>query len=104
MSIDFSVYPDVDETPILDTDEAKADYIARICGAWDFGIIPLRTTFDLFAQWQSIFDAFPLSGSPAYHAFRAAFSWEPVAGTILEADYERMDRRELRVDPCLGMI
>ena len=41
--LDHSVYPDMDEPPaVLETDEAKADYVHRICAAWDYGVIPTR--------------------------------------------------------------
>ena len=63
--IDQSVYPDLDQPPaVLETPEAKADYVDRICGAWDFGVYPEQATFDLFAQWRDIFDKFPIITSP----------------------------------------
>ncbi|WP_156427154.1 hypothetical protein [Leptolyngbya sp. NIES-2104] len=51
----------------------QADYVARICGAWDFGIIPTPETFLLFSTWREVFDGFPLLHSPAYAAFRSGF-------------------------------
>ena len=49
--LDTSVYPDLDGTPdSLETDESRADYVARIRGAWDYGIIPTEETFALFAS------------------------------------------------------
>ena len=79
IDIDQSVYPDVDEPPrTLETIEAKADYVHRICAAWDFHVHPEPATFQLFAQWKEVFDCFPLLTSPAYHAFRAWFGWEKV--------------------------
>ena len=36
LPLDHSVYPDLDELPTrLDSMEAKADYVHRICSAWD---------------------------------------------------------------------
>lgn len=79
MYIDHSVYPDLDEPPMtLDTIEDKADYVHRICAAWDFHIHPEPETFELFSGWKEVFDRFPIPTSPAYHAFRAWFKWEPV--------------------------
>jgi hypothetical protein len=105
--IDMSVYPDLDEAPVdLATPEAKADYIARICGAWDFGIPPERETIHLFRQWRDIFDHYPLLHSAAYAAFRALYGWPAMAGgSLLMADYEAIDARwEHGDDPCVGMI
>lgn len=107
MFIDHSVYPDVDELPDdLATPAEKADYVQRICAAWDFGIVPDVETFELFATWRVIFDRYPLALSPAYHAFRSWFGW-PAAerGQIQDTLAERLDRREGRgEDPCRRMI
>jgi hypothetical protein len=107
MNLDYSVYPDVDELPgDLPTIEDKADYVARICNAWDFGIIPTMETIELFASWKEVFDRFVVPHSPAYAAIRDYYGWEPITDTVLEADWERFDRlsgRELS-DPCELMI
>ncbi len=59
--IDHSVFPDCEDAPsTLETDEAKADYVHRVCSAWDFHILPEPETFGLFAQWKDVFDSFPL--------------------------------------------
>ncbi len=108
--IDQSVYPDLD-TPRRELvgDFAKADYVHRICTAWDFGIMPDRATFELFAHWQDIFDRFPVTISPAYHAFRDRFCWNPIAWprgvkppTPRWEHQDRMEGRES--DPCEGLI
>ena len=105
--IDTSVYPDLDDLPTeLGTPEAKADYVARICGAWDFGILPETETFRLFQGWRDVFDSFPLYHSAAYAAFRAYFGWPAMpGGSVLAADYEAIDARwEHGEDPCVGLI
>ncbi|MDQ2680263.1 MAG: hypothetical protein M3Y21_04455 [Candidatus Eremiobacteraeota bacterium] len=102
--IDYSVYPDEDAPASFDAPEDRADYIHRICSAWDFGVIPTAATFALFEGWRGAFDRFPVSGSPAYHAFRSWFGWPQVPGSILQARYERLDAREGRTDPCEGWI
>jgi hypothetical protein len=39
--IDQSVDPDLDEVPtVIETVEAKADHVHRICSAWDHGVHP----------------------------------------------------------------
>ena len=41
---DYSLYPEEDapQPPALLTE--KADFIARLCAAWDFGILPSPTS------------------------------------------------------------
>lgn len=105
--IDTSVYPDLDQMPTqLATPEEKADYLARICGAWDFGILPDRETFRLFRTWRDIFDSYPLLHSAAYAAFRSLYGWPSMTGgSVLAADYEAIDARwEHGDDPCVGLI
>lgn len=106
MYIDHSVYPDLEVLPdSLERPEDRADYIHRICAAWDFGIVPEPQTFRLFRTWRAVFDAYTLPHSSAYHAFRAWFGW-PAAekGTIIETYAERLDHREGRDDPCASML
>jgi len=108
--IDHSVYPDVDEPPVaLETPEARADYVHRVCAAWDFHIHPEPETFELFSHWRDVFDRFPLPASPAYHAFRAWFGWEPLDVSPNLAGptpyYVHLDRIEDRPpDPCEQLI
>jgi len=98
-ALDRSVYPDVVPPATLVTDGDRADYLARICGAWDFGVVPTWDTINAFAQWRDVFDRFPLPTSPAYAALRSLFRWPRVPGSILLADYEVLDRAEGRADP-----
>jgi len=108
--IDHSVYPDLADPPEqLLSDEAKADYLHRICCAWDFGIHPDAQTFQLFSGWRDIFDAFPVVTSPAYHALRSWFGWAAVSWpTNVLAPVPRwlhLDRLEGRLaDPCENSI
>lgn len=110
MYIDHSVYPDVANPPAeFLTMEAKADYVHRICSAWDFGIQPEPETSALFSQWKEVFDAFPVETSPAFHAFREWFGWEPVSIPeglhFPEPRYKVLDRIEGREeDPCERMV
>lgn len=108
--IDHSVYPDLDELPeSFETVEDKADYVHRICSAWDYGVHPERETFALFEGWREVFDRFPVLASPAYHAFRSWYGWPRVAVpagiTGPTPRYIILDRLEGRgPDPCEGMI
>jgi hypothetical protein len=105
MNLDGSVYPDLDEPPEdLPTDEDKADYLSRVCAAWDHGVMPDRSTFELFRGWRTIFERFPVSDSPSFHAFCQRFGWPHGEGRVFRAKYEILDQREGRVDPCADMI
>jgi hypothetical protein len=93
----------------LGTDEAKADYVHRVCSAWDFHVLPEPETFELFSGWKGIFDKYPLPTSPAYNAFRAWFGWPAIAAPRgLPAPtplYVALDQQEGRSDdPCERMI
>lgn len=108
MYIDHSVYPDYDDPPdVLETDYDKAEYLHRICNAWDFHIFPEPETFALFKTWREIFDRFPVITSVGYHTFREIFGWSrlenPFPGRTPQ--YVHMDRIEGRdEDPCEHMI
>jgi hypothetical protein len=108
MYIDQTVYPDIDPPAEPLTREERADYMHRICSAWDFHIHPEPETFALFKTWKEIFDSFPLVASPAYHAFRAWFGWEPLPRpqgiAYAEPLYVTLDRIEERDDPCEDMV
>jgi hypothetical protein len=110
MYIDHSVYPDASElSEALLTLEEKADYVERVCGAWDFDIYPEPETFELFRGWKEVFDLYPLPYSPAYHTFRRLLGWEdtpfPEEGTMCHLTYEVMDRLEGRgPDPCETLV
>jgi hypothetical protein len=104
--LDQSVYPDVEPPSELRTAEEKADYMERVCAAFDFGVAPEEYTLDLLSTWKDVFDRFPYSGSPAYHALRAYFGWQPVDrlpyfGTPY---YVQLDRMEERSDPCENRV
>ncbi|MBM3837702.1 MAG: hypothetical protein FJ398_07015 [Verrucomicrobia bacterium] len=105
MTLDHSVYPDLEAPPTeLRTPEEKAEYVQRLCAQWDYGILPEPCTFTLLVDWKAIFDRYPIRHSPAYHAFRLLFGWEPVPGQVLRAGYEIDDLREGRTDPCVTWI
>ncbi len=108
--VDESVYPEMDNPPVvLETAEDKADYVHRICTAWDYGVHPEPETFTLLAGWKDVFDRYPVLTSPAYHAFRAWFRWEsfpfPANIPLPTPRYVHLDRLEGRDDdPCERMI
>jgi hypothetical protein len=77
--LDHSVFPDLDAPPDdLCDDAARADYLQRVCAAWDFGIHPDQQTFALLSTWRGIFDRWPVLTSPGYHAMRMWYDWPPL--------------------------
>lgn len=110
MHLDGSVYPDLEEPPtVAESLGEKADYVQRVCAAWDFHVHPEPETFELFATWKDVFDQLPIPTSPAYHAFRSWFGWESVAvptgllGPLpVHIHLDRMEERD--EDPCTAMI
>ena len=107
MNLDHSVYPDLANPPTdLLTVEEKADYMDRICGAFDFGIFPERDDWILFSEWKEIFDRFPLPHSPAYHTFRSRYGWDRVTSGRhgLTPAWKVQDQKEGRTDPCEELV
>jgi len=107
MKLDHSVYPDLSTPPMeLTSLEDRADYVQRICGAFDFGIFPEREDWLLFSTWKDVFDRFPLPHSPAYHTFRSRYGWTPVARGHhgLVPAWKAADLREGRIDPCEEIV
>jgi hypothetical protein len=70
--IDPTLYPDVDPPPSLRTRGERIDYIARLCAAWDFGLLPDADTIAEISkpEWRDAVDACALLTSVAYHLVR----------------------------------
>lgn len=70
--IDGSLYPDTETPGALDTLEARVDYLARLCGAWDFGILPEPGAVVEIRRpdWREAVDACRLLTSISYHLLR----------------------------------
>lgn len=103
MSLDHSVYPEMPRPPDdVESPREKADYLHRVCAAFDFGVFPEPEDWRRFAAWRDVFDEFPLPDSPAYHTFRLRFGWPSIPrGTCgLVPTWKLQDLREGRVDPC----
>jgi hypothetical protein len=104
--LDASLYPDEPPpdpaAPLSDFE--KAEHIHRVCGAWDFGLLPERETLRTIAQWQPVLERFPLPASLAYHTLRFLSGLPPVRGHILETVAERCDRLEGRSDPVVDYV
>src|SRR5438477_2131308 len=101
MYIDQTVYPDLSEPPSeLNSLEDRADYLHRVCAAWDHHVHPEPLTFELLSTWKTVFDLYPVLTSPAYHAFLTWFGWEPLPVPLNLAPptplYIHLDRLEGR--------
>lgn len=70
--IDGSLYPDRDAPESLDTLAERIDFIARLCSAWDFGVLPLPQTLSrvLSPDWKAAIEETQLLTSCAYHLLR----------------------------------
>lgn len=70
--VDGALYPDIDPPATLDTREDKIDFIARLCSAWDFGLLPdWETIVEVRKEsWREVVDVCQLLTSPTYHLLR----------------------------------
>ncbi len=106
MELDATLYPDLDVVPDeLNTDAEKADYLARVCAAWDFGVFPEPSTLALLAGMRAIFERFPVQNSPAYHALCERYGLAHCgSGHVFRARYEVADAIDERSDPFHGRV
>jgi hypothetical protein len=67
--IDGALYPDVKPPAALDTLADQVDFLARLCAAWDFGLLPDMSTVHEIrrTEWRDAVDACQLLTSPVYH-------------------------------------
>jgi hypothetical protein len=70
--IDASLYPDTTPPATLDSFADRVDFVARVCAAWDFGIMPRAETLRelLRDDWRNAVDETNLLTSCAYHLLR----------------------------------
>ena len=70
--LDGSLYPDEEQPTSLESLPEKVDYLARLCSAWDFGILPDEETLREIrgAEWKEAVESCRLLTSPTYHLVR----------------------------------
>lgn len=70
--IDGALYPDIDPPSAISSLKEQLDFVARVCAAWDFGILPKQETIDEIRRpaWREAVDQCRLLTSPAYHLLR----------------------------------
>jgi hypothetical protein len=71
--IDGALYPDKEAPLALTTLPEQIDFLARLCAAWDFGVLPDTDTVHeiRLPSWREAVDRCRLLTSPAYHLLRS---------------------------------
>jgi hypothetical protein len=78
--IDGALYPDTDTPVAIDGLPGQVDFLARLCAAWDFGVLPGAETVEEVRQpeWREAVDNCRLLTSPAYHLLRSWHDLPPL--------------------------
>lgn len=97
--IDGTLYPDTDTPSELRTLAEKVDFLARLCAAWDFGVLPRAETVAEVRrpEWREAVDACRLLTSVTYHLVR---SWH----NLPELPYLGRELAYIRDDPNLAYV
>lgn len=97
--MDTSLYPDV-EYPVIPISLCeRVDFLARLCGSWDFGVLPDVVTVQEVRrdEWREAVDDCRMLTSPAYHLLRRWHGLEPLP-------FLGQKIAMIQNDPCLNMI
>ncbi len=78
--IDGALYPDTEAPEELHGVAERVDFLARLCAAWDFGLLPdVETVAEIRrAEWHEAVDACRLLTSPVYHLLRSWHGLPPL--------------------------
>jgi len=78
--IDGSLYPDIEPPNTLSTLAEQIDFVARLCAAWDFGVLPdWETLVEIRREaWRVAIDACAFLTSPTYHLLRQWHNLAPL--------------------------
>ena len=97
--LDGALYPDVDIPVKLEALPERVDFLARLCAAWDFGLLPDTSTIAEIRKerWCPAVDACRLLTSPAYHLLRR---WHGLPGLPVLGQQIAL----IRDDPCLSRV
>ena len=97
--LDGSLYPDVEPPATLTSLAEKVDFLARLCAAWDFGVLPRTETIEEVRrpEWREAVDRCRLLTSPTYHLLR---EWHGLA----RLPYLGQQLAYIRDDPCLEYV
>lgn len=71
--IDGALYPDSAVPSEVNTLAERVGFLARLCAAWDFGLLPYPETVAEIRrpEWREAVEACCLLTSPAYHLVRS---------------------------------
>ena len=71
--IDGALYPDTEAPAALESLADRVEFLARLCAAWDFGVLPRSETVAEIRrrEWREAVDACRLLTSPSYHLLRS---------------------------------
>lgn len=97
--LDGSLYPDTDAPDALETLADRVDFLARLCAAWDFGLLPREVTIAEIRkeEWKPAVESCRLLTSPAYHLVRRWHGLPPLA-------YLGQQIAAIRDDPYLAQV
>jgi hypothetical protein len=97
--LDGSLYPDQEPPTVLNSLPEQIDFIARLCAAWDFGVLPRPESIRTIRQaaWREAIDECQLLTSPTYHLLREWHNLPPLPYLGREWAY-------IRDDPNLAYI
>ncbi|NOZ05699.1 MAG: hypothetical protein GXP41_05020 [Chloroflexi bacterium] len=97
--IDGALYPDTEPPEEIRTLADRIDFLARLCAAWDFGLLPDAETVAEIRRptWREAVDDCRLLTSPAYHLLR---SWHGLPAL----PYLGQQLAYIRDDPNLAYV
>ena len=91
--IDGALYPDRETPSTISTLSERVDFLARLCAAWDFGLLPEERTVNEIRRpaWREAVDRCRLLTSPAYHLVRRWHQLPPLPYLGQQLPYIRDD-------------
>jgi hypothetical protein len=97
--IDGALYPDVEPPCELATLGDQVEFLARLCAAADFGLLPWPETVEEIRRpaWRAAVDACKMLTSPTYHLLRR---WQGLA----PLPYLGQQLAYIRDDPNLAYV
>lgn len=78
--IDGTLYPDIKPPDVVVDLDQRVDFLARLCAAWDFGILPNPESVVEIRKpvWKEAVDQCRLLTSPTYHLLRTWHGLPPL--------------------------
>jgi hypothetical protein len=97
--IDGVLYPDRETPERIGSLAERIDFVARLCAAWDWGILPREETIRQVRRpaWRRAVDECRLLTSPAYHLLRRWHHLPPLPYLGQQLAYIRDDPNLIHV-------